>query len=87
MSQMKGLQVGIILNSVVVQIDTSFTAAMPGAARTKNPPALTRRFSAMNWSGAGNGQNNGLTGTAAVSRLMANTVVTTDIGQETMTLT
>jgi hypothetical protein len=87
MSQMKGLQVGIILNAAVVQIDTSFTAAMPGAARTKNPPALTRRFSVMNWSAPGNGQNNGHTGTAKASRLMADTVVIKDIGLETLAMT
>ncbi len=109
MSQMRGVQVAIVLNAAVVQLDTDFTLAMPAAGRnpqgnkkavpgspeTPNGLAvtpvvaapLTRQFSAGNWSAVGNGQNNGLIGAAAASRLMANSVVTTDIGQETMTLT
>lgn len=81
--QRLGKQVGVVLNSVTRQLDTAFTAAMPGTNRQagKQPlnavsdgpvgpytlrpvaaqqpvPALTRRFSAMNWNNPGNGQNN-----------------------------
>jgi hypothetical protein len=57
MSQKRGNQVGVVLNNAVVQLDTDFTAVMPVANRQKdtaNPVALTRQFSAMNWSAVGN---------------------------------
>jgi len=78
--QQLGQQVGIVLNNVTRQLDTSFIAAMPGinrngpnvgplpagsytiktAAQLAPIPALTRKFSQMNWQNPGNGQNNGL---------------------------
>ena len=90
--QQLGKQVGIVLNSAVRQLDTTFIAAMPGTNRlsgmqpkiggvqfpngpyTVRPkaaqipaPALTRRFSQMNWNAVGNGQNNGANPTAMLT--------------------
>jgi hypothetical protein len=73
--QRLGKQVGIVLNNVTIQLDTTFTAAMPGTARTKGPTTGTRRFSAMNWSVA-NLQNNGSTVGGGAGRLAATTVHT-----------
>lgn len=64
-TQMLGVQVGQVLNSVVRQLDTTFTAAMPPTQRVKNPPAETRNFALRNdfspANVAAHGQNNGLT--------------------------
>jgi hypothetical protein len=86
MQQRLGTQVGIVLNNAVVQLNTTFTAAAPGASRTKNPQPGMRRFSAMNWSLAGV-QNDGATSMGGASRLAANTVVTRTIGLETLAMT
>jgi len=85
MQQRLGNQVGIVLNNIVVQLDTAFTAAAPGASRTKNPQPGMRRFSAMNWSVA-DVQNNGTTAAGGVDRLAANSLITRDIGVETLAL-
>jgi len=91
--QRRGKQVGVVLESVTRQLDTTFTAAMPGINRQgpnpgpltagngsytiKTPmqmapiPALTRRFSAMNWNAVGNGQNNNLAGAGFAARANA----------------
>lgn len=74
-SQMLGVQVGIVLNSTTVQLDTDFIAVMPGTNRTFNQgltsqepgfvaPASTRNFANRSFSVANRdafGQNNGLT--------------------------
>ena len=85
--QRLGKQVGIVLNNVTIQLDTTFTAAMPGTARVKNPQPGERRFSAMNWSLGGN-QNNGSTVGGGAARLAANTAVTANTAMlETLSLT
>jgi hypothetical protein len=91
--QKRGSQIGVVPESVTRQLDTTFTAVMPGINRQgpdpgplpagsytiKTPgqmaaiPALTRRFSQMNWNNAGNGQNNDQPGGALVQRAAANT--------------
>jgi hypothetical protein len=86
-TQRLGLQVGIVLGDATRQLDTQFTAAMPRTEREKNPPALTRKFSMGNWNNPGNGQNNGLTGVALVSRPGATAVVNRTIGEETLQMT
>lgn len=83
MQQRLGQQVGIVLNNPVRQLDTTFTAAAPGTARSKNAPADTRVFNKGGWAG----QNNGLTGTAAITRTAANMTVTSVVGAEVMTVT
>jgi hypothetical protein len=74
-SQMFPVQVGIVLNSVTIQLDTTFTAVMPGAVRTFNEgltsqepgfaaPVSTRNFANRSFSVTNRpafGQNNGLT--------------------------
>ncbi len=107
--QQLGKQVGIVLNSAVRQLDTTFIAAMPGTNRisgmqpkikgvqfpdgpyTVRPkaaqipvPALTRRFSQMNWNNPGNGQNNGANPTTMLNtpfqkRGAANTTYNSDL--------
>jgi len=92
-AQNLGPQIGVVLQNVTRQLDTTFIAAMPGIDRIgpnpgplpageytiKTPaqlipaPALTRRFSQMNWQNAGNGQNNGKPGGAFAARVAANT--------------
>jgi hypothetical protein len=85
--QRLGRQVGIVLNNVTIQLDTTFTAAMPGTARTKGPTTGTRRFSAMNWSVA-NLQNNGSTVNGGAGRLAADTVATANTAMlETLSMT
>jgi len=96
--QKLGTQVGIVLNSVTRQLDTAFTAVMPRTARvtqtraatvtgTRTQPALTRRFSQMNWENPGNGQNNGLADTALFSeRLAADTLITAMAGVERLNM-
>jgi len=71
-SQRLGQQVGIVLNNVTIQLDTTFTAAAPGTTRTKNPQANERLFNANNWS-AENQQNNGLTAAGGAARAAAAT--------------
>jgi hypothetical protein len=92
-AQQLGPQVGVVLQNVTRQLDTTFIAAMPGIDRIgpnpgplpagsytiKTPmqlipvPALTRRFSQMNWANAGNGQNNGKPGGSFAARAALNT--------------
>ena len=86
-TQRLGQQVNIVQENVVRQLDTTFTAAAPLTARTKGNTTLTRRFSANNWQNAGNGQNNGLTGTAFAARLAATSVISATVPNETMTMT
>jgi len=83
MQQRLGPQIGIVLNNAVRQLDTTFTAAAPGTARSKNAPADTRVFNNGGWVG----QNNGLTGAAAITRTAANQTVTSVVGAEVFTLT
>ena len=49
MEQRLGRQVGIVLNNAVRQLDTTFTAAAPGAARALNPTANTRVMRPSAW--------------------------------------
>ena len=46
----------VIENASVHQLDTTLTAALPRTNRVVNPPPLTRRMSAMNWSNPNGGQ-------------------------------
>ena len=93
MQQRLDNHVGIVLNAAVVQLDTQFTAAAPGASRAKNPPGGMRRFSQMNWSLAGQQDNgegaNTLSGVPLFAqRLNANTTVTRTVNAlETLALT
>ncbi|MFO0688241.1 MAG: hypothetical protein U0900_05995 [Myxococcota bacterium] len=92
--QQLGPQIGIVLNNITRQLDTTFIAAMPGinrigpnpgplpagsytlktAAQLAPVPALTRKFSQMNWQNPGNGQNNGRA-VGLVARANANTTI------------
>ena len=89
MQQRLGNQSGIVLNNVVVQLMTAFTAAAGPSTRTINPQGGSRVFSAMNWAGVGAGQNqnNGSTVGGGAARLAANTVVSRTIGLETLNMT
>ena len=86
MQQRLGQQVGIVLNNVTVQLDTTFTAAAGPVTRTKNPQGGSRVFSAMNWSNGLN-QNNGTTPGGGVGRANANTIVTNTLAAETLAMT
>ena len=77
--QRLGQQVGIVLNNVVVQLDTSLTGAAPAAARGKNPPANTRQFAPLNLGATP--QDDGIGG---VPRALVDTHATLDIGAETV---
>jgi len=91
--QQLGLQVGIVLNNVVRQLDTAFTAAMPAANRATKTPAgpigskatapLMRHFSQMNWTKVGNGQNNGK-GANRPAPIANQNVIDVNIGAETL---
>jgi hypothetical protein len=83
MQQRLGPQIGIVLNNAVRQLDTTFTAAAPGTARALSAPADTRVFNNGGWVG----QNNGLTGAAAITRTAAAQTVTSVVGAEVMTVT
>ena len=82
--QRLGQQVGIVLNNVTVQLDTTFTAGAPGTARSKNPPANTRQFAPLDL--VNTPQDNGLTGGALASRQNAATLVTATLALETLNM-
>lgn len=91
-TQMLGVQVGQVLNNVTIQLDTYFTAAMPGTSRTKLPDvANTRLMQARSFSPgnmAAHGQNNGLATTNVNYdyREALNTTHTFQTGSETLTM-
>lgn len=69
--QRLGRQGGVVLNDTTDFLDTTFTAQMPATNRTtmivgntgmgtRKTAPLMRHFSQMNWTKAGNGQNNGV---------------------------
>ena len=90
-TQMLGNQVGQVLNSVTVQLDTAFTAAMPGTSRVKLPPPQTRSFAVRSFSPAdlaAAGQNNGLTtgDPNYLYRQALNTTITDVFGTEMLAM-